>query len=278
MFEQKIYCLPQVVDALKRNFDGYSEMKNIFLRDNAKYGNNITEADNIMQLLLNCFYQTSIKAKELADETLLYKPQKYIDKVLRNRIICGYEGPSLHEKYGENFNILFNIGCGTFGQYSFMGKGVGASADGRGTGEPIASNFSPVTGTMKNSYANALASLENLELSRFPAGVVVDFCIDDTAEERENIYYERFLKEFVNKNGSIMSLTFVRANELGNVFNICEDVRDGRLPSEALRPYAHIAVRVGGFNAPFITIPREQQINYLNRVGKKIRTVPHKKR
>lgn len=268
VFDEKKYSLSQVVDALKKNFQGYEEMKNIFLNDNNKYGNNSHDVDNIMKQLLDCFHEVSIKSKKLGDDTFLYKSKEYSERIISNRAICHYEGPSMHEKYGERFNMIFNIGCGTFGQYSFMGKSVGASADGRSKGEPLASNLSPVTGTMKNGLANALASIENLELNRFPAGAVVDFCIDDTSEERDTEYYEIFLKEFVNKNGNIMSITFVDANELNNVFKICEDVRNGKLSPEELHPYAHISVRVGGFNAPFITIPREQQLNYLNRITK----------
>ncbi len=268
VFEQKKYTLPQVVDALKNNFNGYEEMKNAFWNDSNKFGNNVKEVDAIMKQLLDFSYNAGLKAKKLGDETFILNPKKDFKRIESNRTICHYEGQSMHKKYGDDFNMIFNLGCGTFGQYTLMGKSVGASADGRCSGKPVAANFSPVTGTMKNGIGNALASLKNLELGRFPAGVAVDYCIDDTNGENDDAYFENIVREFIEENGSIMTLTFANTDELKNVFQMCEGVRNKFLSSEALRPYSHIAVRVGGFNAPFITIPKEQQCTYLNRITK----------
>ncbi|MDP4182125.1 MAG: pyruvate formate lyase family protein [Bacillota bacterium] len=268
VFDQKKYTLPEVVDALKNNFSGYEEMKNTFWLDNNKFGNNVNDVDSIMKQLLNFLHEAGLEAKKLGDKTFIIKADEDFEKIKNNRTICHYEGVSMHEKYGQDFNMIFNMGCGTFGQYTFNGKSVGASADGRGRGEPIAANFSPVTGTMKNGIGNAIASLKDLELERFPAGAAIDFCIDDTDGEYDETYYENIVKEFIEDNGSIMTITFANSDELNKVFEICEEVRNNTVSSEALRPYAHMAVRVGGFNAPFITIPREQQLTYLSRVTK----------
>ena len=268
VFEQEKYTLPQVVDALKNNFKDYEEMKNTFWSDNNKFGNKSREVDEIMKQLLDYLYEAGIKAKKLCDETFVITPRKEFERINSNRTICHYEGLSMHEKYGQNFNMIFNQGCGTFGQYTLMGKSAGASADGRGRGEPVAANLSPVTGTMRNGIGNAIASLSELELERFAAGVAVDFCLDDTGGEIDETYFENIIREFIDENGSIMTITFADADELNKAFKICEEVRNGATSQEALRPYAHIAVRVGGFNAPFITIPREQQLTYLSRITK----------
>ena len=266
VFEEKKYELTQVVEALKENFKGYDEMKNLFWNDSQKFGNNVGAVDEIMKALLDCFYEASLKAKELGDKVFLLSPKQNEEKILSDRTICHYEGKSMQEKYGENFRMHYTIGCGTFGQYSLMGKSVGASADGRMSGEPIASNFSPVAGTMKNGLANILESLQSLGLERFAAGVVIDFCIDDAVEETDSDYFEALLKEFVAKKGSILTLTFISKEELINIFEKCEAVRCGKLSSDDLRPYCHISVRVGGYNAPFVTLPREQQLNYVKRI------------
>ncbi|HEX3027754.1 MAG TPA: pyruvate formate lyase family protein, partial [Clostridia bacterium] len=260
------YTLPQVVDALKNNFNGFEEMKAVFRNDNDKFGNNIKAVDVIMKQLLDFFYDSGLKAKKLGDETFIATPGKGIEKIKSNRAICHYEGLSMHQKYGSDFKMILNLGCGTFGQYTLMGKSTGASADGRSRGEPVAANFSPVNGTMKNGIGNAIASMKDLELERFPAGVAVDYCIDDTDGGNDECYFKNIVREFIEENGSIMTITFANAEELKNVFQLCEGVRNKTLSYEALRPYAHIAVRVGGFNAPFITIPREQQLVYLSRI------------
>lgn len=266
VFDEEKFTLPQVVDALKNNYKGYEEMKNTFWLDNNKFGNSSKEADDIMKRLLDFLYKAGIKAKKLCDETFIITPQKDFERIKSNRTICHYEGLPMHEKYGKSFNMIFNLGCGTFGQYTLMGKSAGASADGRGRGEPVAANLSPVTGTMRNGIGNAIASLRDLDLRRFPAGAAVDFCLNDTECETDEAYFENIIREFINEKGSIMTLTFADAKELNKAFETCEEVRCGAVPSEALRPYMHIAVRVGGFNAPFITIPREQQLTYLSRI------------
>lgn len=42
-------------------------------------------------------------------------------------------------------------------------------------------------------------------------------------------------------------------------------VRNKTRPAEVLDPHAQLSVRVGGWNAPFVTFSREQQQNYLKR-------------
>ena len=267
VFDEKKYTLPEVVNALKQNFRGFEEMKNLFLNNPQKFGNNLESVDNIMAELLDLLYSASLESKKLGDEVFLFTPKYHDeDRICSARRICHYEGPSMEEKYGSGFKMAYILGCGTFGQYSLMGKSAGASADGRNKGEPLASNLSPSAGTISCGPANAIESLKHLGLDRFAAGAVVDFCSEDYNTDAEDAYFENLIKEFVNKHGSIMTITFAGKTELNEIYNICEEVRTGVLNSDTLRPYRHISVRVGGYNAPFITLPREQQLNYLSRL------------
>lgn len=268
VFEEKRYTLQEVVTALKNNYEGHEEMRNLFQNSEYKFGNNNRQADEMMRRLLDIYYECGMKAKELADSTFvdLYNGEQE-KKAAAHRAICGYEGNAMKKKYGEDFSVIMNMGCGTFGQYTLMGKSNGASADGRLRGDALAANFSPSAGTMTHGIGNALETFENLGMSRFSAGVVMDFCIDDTQENRDDEYYERMLETFLQKQGNIITMSFVRETELKEAFEACEKVRGGENP-DILNRYGHIGVRVGGFNAPYITLPREQQMKYLEKVSR----------
>ena len=54
-------------------------------------------------------------------------------------------------------------------------------------------------------------------------------------------------------------------DKLEGVCRLCEDVLEGKKEPSVLDPYNQISVRVGGFQAPFVTLPEEQQENYLKR-------------
>lgn len=104
------------------------------------------------------YYECGMKSKELADKIFMNKAGTDTDEIVRSRFICGYEGVSMKEKFGDSFNMTMTLGCGTFGQYTLMGKSVGASADGRGRGEALAPNLSSSTGTINSGLGNVLAS------------------------------------------------------------------------------------------------------------------------
>lgn len=268
VYEKKIYTLEEVVENLKKNFELNPEMKQVFQTEENKFGNNCAEVDGIMRILLDYYHECGTNAKNLADEIYMNSPETDSEEIIAYRSICGYEGKSMKEKFGKDFNMTMTLGCGTFGQYTLMGKSVGASADGRGRGDALAPNLSPTTGTMVSGIGNAFASFDNLGMDRFAAGAILDLCIDDNFESGNLTYFQNMIGEFINNKGNILSISFVDADEIEEAFKACEDVRERRCGSEILRQYAHLSVRVGGFNAPFITLPKDQQKNYLLRVQK----------
>lgn len=268
VYEEERYTLSEVVDALKNDYGNkaeYERMRTLFQDSEYKFGNNNADADDMMRRVMDVYYECGTKAKELADRTFVqHLTGDEEKKAVSGRAICGYEGKSLQDKYGQDFSVVMNMGCGTFGQYTLMGQGNGASADGRISGDALAANWSPSAGTMKSGMGNALMAFDNMDMPRFSAGVVMDFSIDDVQEDRDDSYYERMLNEFVDKQGNIITISFVKRTELREAFEACEKVRSGADPT-CLGKYANIAVRVGGFNAPYITLPRGQQMAYLQK-------------
>jgi len=268
VFDEGKYTLAEVVENLKSNFGLNPQMKQDFTQDECKFGNNCPEVDGIMRLLLDYYHECGINSKALADKVFMNEPGTDTDEIISYRSICGYEGPSLKEKFGDSMEMTLTLGCGTFGQYTLMGKSLGASADGRNRGEAIAPNLSPSAGTMNSGLGNALASFDKLGMDRFAAGAIIDFCIDDSFAANDNSYYNNLIKEFIDKNGSIMSISFVDAARIEEAYKIGEDVRNKKRDSAELKQFSDISVRVGGFNAPYITLPRDQQLIYLQKIKK----------
>ena len=264
VYEKGVYTLPQVVDSLKNDFQDCDSTQQDFI-SSPKFGNNDPYVDEIMKWLLDEFYQAVCDSKELADFVFLYEPKDVLEqeKMESLRSLAGYAGDSMKKKYGEDFKITVTAGCGTFENYANMGLGCAASADGRNRGKPIAPNFSPVSGTDDAGIGHLLQSLDNFGLDRFGAGVIVDVCLEES-DLNEKLLVE-VLRKFVEVGGNIISITIAGHLKLEEIYRLCEGVRAGRKEPSVLDPYNQISVRVGGFQAPFVTLPKEQQKDYLKR-------------
>lgn len=267
VFDEKVYTLAEVREALRHNFSGNELMQKRF-QEAPKYGNNDAQVDGIMKWLMDEFYSAVREADKLADQIFLKRPdtQEEQRRIENLRHLCGYAGPSMKEKFGDHFNILFTAGAGTFGQYASMGGGCAASADGRGANQPVAPNCSPEPGTIRNGIGNMMASMTELGLERFGAGVVTDICLDDSLADADFIV--SVMQQFVENNGNILTISLASAERLQEAYELCEKVRQNQVPPNELKRFADLSVRVGGWNAPFISLPKAQQENYITRILK----------
>jgi len=262
VFEEKKYSLPELIEILRNNYEGYEDLRQYILKL-PKFGNNEKEVDDLAAWLLDTAREAIYRTKELAEYIFLDKPSGCeARKVNSLKSLAGYEGLSMKERFGENFDILFTAGSGTFGQYASMGRGVAASADGRKRNEPVAPNCSPTSGSVKNGIGHIFSSVNRLHLDKFGAGVVVDLCIEQKADTS---YLDSILDSFINLGGNILTLAVSKLETLQEAYEMCKQVRTGKEPIEKLAPYSSISVRVGGWNAPFISLPDEQQDDYMKR-------------
>ena len=268
VYEKEIYALPEVVEALRHDFKGSKkeeEMKRNF-EQSPKFGNNEKEVDDIMAWLLTETYEAVQKAEKLSDYIFLTIPEtpEEAARVKRLRNMAEYEGPSMKERFGKDFNIAFTVGCGTFAQYAHFGLGCAACADGRGKDQPVAPNFSPYSGTAHNGEGAILESLKYLGLNRYGTGVMLDICVDKKDTNKEKV--AEIMKKFIRCNGSIMSLTIVGHQEIKKIYKLCDEVRKREKDPSVLYEYNDVSVRVGGWNSPFVTLTKVQQENYLKRM------------
>ncbi len=63
-----------------------------------------------------------------------------------------------------------------------------------------------------------------------------------------------------------MKVSIIRYfDKLEGIYRLCVDVRAGRKEPSVPDQYNQISVRVDGFQLPVVTLPGEQQENYLKR-------------
>jgi len=184
--------------------------------------------------------------------------------IISLRSISGYYGLSLEEKFRE-FHMKITAGLGTFEQYNWMGMGNAASAD-RGTGEPLAPNFSPTSGTANDDIGSIFASLSKLELERFAAGVITDICLK-SPEATENHLID-ILNTFIHSKGGMMTFAIGDKDTYQQIYEEVKSAYNTMSPEETreiLKKHAHVNVRIGGWQTPFITLPLSHMENYIQR-------------
>lgn len=276
VYEEGKYTLADVLNAMRSNFTAaaddfatqkmYNKMKVDFRSNSPKFGNHDPETNEIGNFIIETFYNAVMESKKMADRVFL-EPATDIE-TLRLRKIAGYYGAALKERFPYDFNIRFTAGCGTFEQYPLQGAGVVASAD-RNSGDPLVANFSPAPGTIDKSAGHVLESLKELHLERLAAGAITDLCIDESVASEEYIF--GLLTKFVENGGNMLTLTVGNRAEFQKIYELsvaATKMENREAAYEQLAQYRNINVRVGGWQAPFISMTLSQQENYINRVLK----------
>ncbi|NQW16905.1 MAG: hypothetical protein HQ478_05400 [Chloroflexi bacterium] len=152
-------------------------------------------------------------------------------------------------------DVIFPCSVGTFSWYSMIGKEVGASADGRYAGEPIAPNFSPAPGTDISGPTSAINSYVKMRVTDLAAGAPLDLRFSssglkgDTGTDR----LAGLIRAFIAMRGNMLTVTVTDVNEL-------------KAAMEEPEKYRHLRVRMGGWSAYFVMLGREQQLLHIGKV------------
>lgn len=131
-----------------------------------------------------------------------------------------------------------------------MGAVTGATPDGRRAGEPLAQSLSPQCGSASRGLSAAIRSATSLDLRRVSGGASMMFDLDPAWATREAV--EATLRAFTGLGGQIFQGNVMDAEKLRAALDDPERHRD-------------LMVRVGGYSARFVTLPREQQEEIVNR-------------
>lgn len=211
IFEDRQATMAQLIQALDQNFEGHDVLR-AKLQAAPKYGRNEREADELGKKLLSDF----------------------ANKVRQ-----------LNQTYT---NMTFLPGAGTFSWYIAIGEGLGASPDGRLSGEPVSSNMSPSAGAATRGITGSILSHAAFDMNDLPVGAPNDLRLSaklvggDAGMNR----LVAVLKSFVNLKGNMLTLT----------------IADTQLLKKAQQEperYSDLRVRMGGWSAYFTMLSKEQQ-------------------
>jgi formate C-acetyltransferase len=150
IYEDQAVSWPDLVSALKANFEGYEPLR-MMLRNRApKYGNDVDEVDLI--------------AKEIAEGFC-----ESLDEKCDNQVGGG-------PKEAVGF-MLFGL------EHK---KNLPASPDGRRQGDRVANSLSPSLGLDKNGPTAVIKSASKIDLTRASYGSVLDIALHDSVVRTED--------------------------------------------------------------------------------------------
>ena len=218
IFEDKRATMGELCDALDTDFLGHGALRAKLLGA-PKYGNDDPYADAIGRDLIDVFTATVTRHAKA------------------------------HEK-----EMKFPPGVAIFSWYIGIGEGLGASPDGRVSGEPVSSNFSPALGRDRDGIPGAILSYASMHDANLPAGGPLDLRLNRRLVEGEagTDRMIALLRSFVETGGNMMTLTVVDTEEL-------------RAAQREPEKYKSLRVRMGGWCAYFTMLGREQQEHHIRR-------------
>ena len=217
VFEEKQASMSELCDALDANFEGYAPLRANMLAAQ-KYGNDNEQADAVGRDLIEAFIATV-------------------------------------NRHAEAHRALIKFPCGvaTFSWYIGIGEGLGPSPDGRLSGQPVSSNFSPALGRDMEGIPSAILSYSKMQ-GKLPAGGPLDLRLAKRLVEGDEgtARMASLIRTFVDLGGSMMTLTVADTEEL-------------RAAQREPEEYKSLRVRMGGWCAYFTMLSREQQEHHIRR-------------
>jgi len=131
-----------------------------------------------------------------------------------------------------------------------MGLEVGATADGRLAGRPLAHGLSPQCASMSGGLTSAINSATRLSLKEIGGGAGMMWDLDRSWASEDMV--KSILRTFAQQGGQIFQ---------GNAV----DVKTLLAAQENPEPHKHLLVRVGGFSARFVSLSKEHQAEIIER-------------
>ena len=129
--------------------------------------------------------------------------------------------------------------------YISMGKLVGATPDGRPAGAPISNSSNPPARNDRSGVTALLNSMAKFRPTQL-AGQVQHLKLTPDLFAHPSLQAQALLDGYFNQGGCQLSISVLNRQDLENAL---------REPEK----YPNLMVRVGGFSARFVTLPRELQ-------------------
>jgi formate C-acetyltransferase len=181
--------------------------------------------------------------------------EPYVDEIAV-RVMKDFEDRVQHWNRKQS-KILYPVGVGTFENYAVLGRGIGASPDGRLARGPLAPNYSPVAGADRNGPTAAFRSATRPELLKYYCGCPLDISVNSADFEGDagTDRMTALIKSFCDLGGQILTVTSCSI----------DDFIDAKFHPEN---HGDLRVRMGGLSAYFIAMSPVQQDNIIKRFTK----------
>lgn len=150
----------------------------------------------------------------------------------------------------------YQLGLFSYGDYVAQGLLTGATPDGRRPGASISANFSPAPGRDQEGPFAVLQSTSKVPAVLTPGGRAVDITVHSSAFSGP---------QGVDKAQGLLR-AFVACGEMQVQFNVLDGAMLRRAQADPER-HRHLTVRIWGFPAHFVALPREFQDHLVARTG-----------
>jgi len=212
VFDEKVFTGKEILEALRSDFAGHERIRS-YLLNVPKYGSDNAESDSMVDRVLLTF-------------TDIIKSQ-------RNQ----YDGHCRPIILGFVWVVSY-------------GQQVGATADGRESGRPLAHGLSPQSGSAVKGITAAINSATSLSLDEVGGGGAMMWDMDSSWATHDVV--KPILKTFIRSGGHIFQ---------GNVVPVEKLIEAQNDPTA----YRDIMVRVGGYSAIFVTLSKQTQDEIIRR-------------
>lgn len=167
VFEEKRFSLEEMSDALKANFTGYEQMREVLVNETPAYGNGIREVDEIANEILSYFSKGVFALNQRGGA------EKYVSTL---------------------FGYFFHI---------YHGEICGATPDGRRKGEPFSDSMGPNQGRDVKGPTRMMMSVLHLDDAHITGGYALNFKMNPSflAEEEGKEAIVRLLQTYIENGG-----------------------------------------------------------------------------
>ncbi len=148
----------------------------------------------------------------------------------------------LHYSLASHVSVNANV---------YSGRFVGASADGRKAGTPMSNSLNPLAGNDRNGLTALLNSMRKFKPAK-AAGQICHLKLTHELMTKYRTATEALIRTFFVQGGSYLCISVMNKNDLEQAIKYPER-------------NANLMVRVGGFSAHFVTLPREMQEEIISR-------------
>jgi pyruvate-formate lyase len=214
VFDDKVISADRLLQALNANFVGFEKERHLMVNC-PKYGNDDAIADDMMVELHEFICHT------VRDQRKRTNLDWYLNVLINNK------------------------------QNTILGRWVGATADGRRAGGPMANANTPAGGNDKKGITALINSIVKPSHA-IHAGAVQNmrFGYDFFSKDKEKL--EATLATYFKKGGAQAMITVIHKGDLEKALVEPEKYQD-------------VFVRIGGFSARYVDLPRDVQLEILSR-------------